>query len=164
MTSKILTAAFFLLLGSPLCHPALAQHENSILPDPKLTPGGAADVTAADICKPEYTNPASNVPIALKGQVFARYAMNSYEIGYNVDHLIPIRLGGSNSLRNLWPQPLSGEWNWHKKNKLEHTLRKLVCSGRLDLKLAQQEIATDWISAYKKYVGEPQQVQPDQPR
>ena len=29
----------------------------------------------------------------------------------------------------------------------------MVCSGQLDLKTAQDEIAHDWIAAYKKYVG-----------
>ena len=30
-------------------------------------------------------------------------------------------------------------------------LRSLVCAGQLDLATAQQEIARDWIAAYKKY-------------
>ena len=29
----------------------------------------------------------------------------------------------------------------------------MVCSGRLDLKTAQQAIAANWIEAYKLYVG-----------
>ena len=29
----------------------------------------------------------------------------------------------------------------------------LVVSGKLDLETAQHEIATDWIAAYKKYIG-----------
>jgi hypothetical protein len=29
----------------------------------------------------------------------------------------------------------------------------LVCSGSLDLPTAQQAIASDWITAYKKYLG-----------
>jgi hypothetical protein len=36
---------------------------------------------------------------------------------------------------------------------LEDRLHALVISGKLDLKTAQREIATDWIAAYKKYVG-----------
>jgi len=28
-----------------------------------------------------------------------------------------------------------------------------VCSGELDLPTAQQAIASDWITAYKKYLG-----------
>lgn len=72
-------------------------------------------------------------------------------VGYNVDHLIPISLGGSNSITNLWPQPLSGEWNYTMKNKLERKLYKMVCSGAITLERARQEIAGDWVSAYKKY-------------
>ena len=37
------------------------------------------------------------------------------------------------------------------KDALEDRLREMVCDGSLDLAEAQQEIATNWISAYKKY-------------
>ena len=153
----------FLMLTCCLSAAAMAQRGSGHLPDSKLTPGAAVDVSREDICNSGYSNPARNLPIALKRQAFDRYGMSPRLVGYNVDHLIPVSLGGSNSITNLWPQPLSGEWCWHKKNKLEHRLRKLVCSGQLDLKQAQQEIATDWISAYKKYVGEPRQASPSQP-
>jgi hypothetical protein len=146
---------FCLLLGFSFCPAALAQDGRRALPDHGLTPGDAAEVTAADICKVEYENPDSNVPTVLKHRVYSRYRVSRYEVGYNVDHLVPVKLGGTNSIENLWPQPLSGEWGWHRKNTLEHRLRKLVCGGSLRLEQAQQEIATDWISAYRKYVGEP---------
>ena len=42
-------------------------------------------------------------------------------------------------------QPLAGEWTYQMKNRLERRLRKMVCSGALDLKVAQQKIARDWI-------------------
>jgi hypothetical protein len=48
----------------------------------------------------------------------------------------------------------SGSWNAHSKDKLENKLHSLVCVNQVDLKTAQREIATDWIAAYKKYVGE----------
>jgi len=127
---------------------------NLCLPNPRLTSGRAFDVTTADLCKSGYKNPARNISMAMKRQVFDRYRIDKYEFGYKVDHLIPVRLGGANSMNNLWPQPLSGEWCWHRKNKLERKLRKMVCLGHLDLKTAQQEIATDWVSAYKKYIGD----------
>jgi hypothetical protein len=37
---------------------------------------------------------------------------------------------------------------------LESKLHQLVCAGKLPLKQAQDEIATDWIAAYNKYVLE----------
>ena len=67
-------------------------------------------------------------------------------------------------LQNLWPQPLGGEWAYHMKNRLERRVGKLVCSGALDLKVAQQEIAADWTGAYKKYFSAPRQVRSNRRR
>jgi hypothetical protein len=40
----------------------------------------------------------------LKGQAYAEYAIAQYKTGeYEVDHSIPVWLGGSNSIPNLWP-------------------------------------------------------------
>jgi len=68
--------------------------------------------------------------------------------------LIPLSLGGSNSIRNLWPQSTTtSPWNSHVKDVLERRLHNMVCAGKVDLKIAQQEIATDWIKAYQKYIA-----------
>jgi len=42
-------------------------------------------------------------------------------------------------------------WNSRVKDALEDHLRRMVCEGRVDLATAQQEISTDWITAYRKY-------------
>ena len=44
-------------------------------------------------------------------------------------------------------------WNAQVKYRLEGKLHELVCSGQLDLKRAQQAIASNWIEAYKFYVS-----------
>lgn len=137
-----------------LSAPTMAQGGSRHLPDPKLTPGDAFDVSRDDLCSAAYSNPARKLPVALKRQTFDRYGMSPQVVGYNVDHLIPVSLGGSNSLTNLWPQPLSGEWNYHMKNKLEGKLSKMVCGGAITLERARQEIAGDWVGAYKKYIIE----------
>src|SRR5438876_682034 len=59
--------------------------------------------------------------------------------------------GGPDAIRNLWPHSYSAAWNAHVKDDLEDRLRDMVCSGNMDLGEAQQEIAANWIAAYKKY-------------
>jgi hypothetical protein len=65
----------------------------------------------------------------------------------------PLSIGGSNSIENLWPESYWTVWNAHVKDRLEDRLHALVVSSKLDLKTAQRQIATDWIAAYKKYIG-----------
>jgi hypothetical protein len=63
------------------------------------------------------------------------------------------RAGGSNDIRNLWPESYRTEpWNAHVKDKLEDRLHELVCAGQIRLSEAQRAIATDWIAAYRRFV------------
>ena len=73
-------------------------------PNAKLTPGDTFDVTAQDVCVPGYAKKVRAVPAWLKRQAYAEYGITQSKTGdYEVDHLIPLSLGGSNSIRNLWP-------------------------------------------------------------
>jgi hypothetical protein len=123
-----------------------------IRPDPKLTPGATLAVTTADVCVPGYTKKIRNVPAKVKRQVFAEYDIQYVPKAFEVDHLISLELGGSNSIRNLWPQSYTGSYNAHQKDILENRLHKLACNGSLPLEEAQRAIAGDWIAAYQKYV------------
>jgi hypothetical protein len=124
-------------------------------PDSVKTPGATMAVTVQDICTPGYTKKVRSVPIAVKREVFESYGIATHSPGeYEVDHLIPLEVGGSNSIRNLWPQSfLTSPWNAHVKDKLENKLHREVCDGTLDLATAQRDIASDWITAYQKYFG-----------
>jgi hypothetical protein len=76
-----------------------------------------------------------------------------------------LELGGSNSIRNLWPESYKTQsWNAYAKDALEDRLHKLVITGQLTLPTAQSEIASDWIAAYKKYLHREIPPQKDTPR
>ena len=124
-----------------------------LLPDPKLTPGATLPVTPQDICVPGYSRKVRNVPAGVKRQVYAEYGITRHKPGdYEVDHLISLQLGGSNSVRNLWPQSFrTRPWNARVKDALENRMHADVCRGRVGLASAQHDIAADWIAAYKKY-------------
>ena len=148
----ILRAFVFLAF---LAQVLVAQQPTPILPDPNLTPGSAFDVTAQDVCTPGYAKKVRNVPEEMKREVYREYGITSHGPGdYEIDHLISLELGGSNSIKNLWPEShRTSPWNAQVKDRLEDKLHELVCSGQLDLKTAQQAIASNWIEAYKKYVS-----------
>jgi hypothetical protein len=94
------------------------------LPNPQFTAGDAdTSISASDLCPTASTSLRRNVSAAEKAQVFQEYALAGYHTGYcenddpngcEVDHLISLELGGSNDIKNLWPQPYAGTiWNAH---------------------------------------------------
>ena len=144
--------------ASPLASPsgALIWKGSVALPDHTLTPGATLPgVTAAQVCTAGWTQAHRDVPEELRYQVFAEYRVAySAHLSYEVDHLIPLELGGSNSIRNLWPQPAGGSHpGYPAKDGLENRLHELVCDGTLPLSTAQHAIAANWWAAYHAHAG-----------
>ena len=125
------------------------------LPNHTLTPGVAFAVGPARMCVPGYASSVRNVPHAEKAAIYRRYAITWVPYQHEVDHLISLEIGGSNGIRNLWPEPYAGRWGARTKDVLENELHDLVCSGRLALGSAQRQEASDWVAAYRRYVGSP---------
>jgi hypothetical protein len=140
-------------LPSPSMAISFLRGAPDIQPKPDLTPGATRPIAASDICggKSEIKN--SEIPSAIQQKVFEEYGLaNARTSDYELDYLITPELGGTTDVRNLWPEPFNRtEWNAHVKDALESLLYRKVCSGEIDLPTAQHEIATGWISAYKKY-------------
>jgi hypothetical protein len=134
-------------------------------PNPRLTPGAAdPGVNQANIhqtiCMRGYSKsvrPAESYTRRLKFAGIRQYGYEDRRArDFEEDHLISIGLGGSPTApENLWPEPhhVIGGWGSYAKDKLEDRLHTLVCHGRVPLAQAQQDIAHDWIAAYKRYVG-----------
>lgn len=122
-----------------------------ILPDPVLTPGDILAAGPDDVCVIGYSASVRDVPLELKRQVYAEYGIRHHRRGdYEVDHLISLELGGSNSIKNLWPESyLTQPWNASVKDQLENELHDEVCAGQIDLPTAQRLIAGNWITAYQ---------------
>jgi hypothetical protein len=75
-----------------------------------------------DLCVPGYTKKVRNVPAEMKREVYEEYGVTSHGPGdYEVDHLIPLELGGSN-----WPEShRTLPWNAQVKDRLEGKLHEL---------------------------------------
>ena len=125
------------------------------IPDHNLTPGATRPVSLGEVCSMPHEEVVRAVPSSLREQVFREYGIvNPRPEDYEIDYLIAPGLGGAEDIHNLWPEPTSlSAWNAHVKDALEERLHQLVCDGELDLPTAQRAIATDWITAYKKYLG-----------
>jgi hypothetical protein len=69
---------------------------------------------------------------------------------YEVDHFIPLGLGGDNVLKNLWLEPETPRPGYLDKDAVETEANRAVCRPKLgmpklDLARAQYEITTDWV-------------------
>jgi hypothetical protein len=124
-------------------------------PRSAITPGEARPITLKEVCDYSKAEVISrDIPLDMQRKVFAAYGIKALQADqFEVDYLITPDLGGTESIRNLWPQPYSARWNAHVKDKLEQRLHELVCGGKLDIATARHDIATDWIAAYRKYIG-----------
>ena len=85
-----------------------------------------------------------------------RYGIDRNAGHYEIDHLIPLGIGGADSRENLWPESWDTQpWNAGVKDKLENYLHVEVCAGQIAVLGAQKAIAADWVAAYRKYLGAP---------
>jgi hypothetical protein len=147
------------------------------LPDRKLSPGAVQPgYTIADICP--HVNPALEdlrPSTSEKDRVYAAYGITHHVTGqYEIDHIVPIELLGeagaslSDPTRNLYPElndtpdpaaiareHLDPAFVHNSKDILEDVLHRDVCDGQVPLATAQHAIATDWRTAYVRYVGPP---------
>jgi hypothetical protein len=126
------------------------------LPDPKLTPGAVLTTDAAVICQPGYSRSVRHTSGSLKHRVYVEYGIAPNTGRYEIDHLIPLSIGGADTRENLWPESHDTKrWNADVKDRLENYLHAEVCAGRISLADAQKAVAADWIAAYRKYMDAP---------
>ena len=129
--------------------PAVAQ-DWAIIPDPTLTPGAVRTTDVGDICS-RGTSQLRHWSRARDDRIMSEYGLPpGPHPNWEVDHLIPLCLGGADDDKNLWPAPrrsIEKEWPAEVKDDLEHRLCQLVCAGSLDAQ-AQREISTDWTESY----------------
>jgi len=133
-----------------------AQAVAPILPDQALTPGAVLSTDAASICQPGYSRSVRHTSGQLKQQVYVEYGIDRNAGHYEIDHLIPLGIGGADTRENLWPESRDTKpWNAGVKDRLESYLHIEVCAGHIAVQVAQKAIAADWVAAYRKYLGKP---------
>ena len=100
-------------------------------------PGSAWTQDTARICH-QPTRAVRRVSEAVRRQILYRDTGSDHPPQrYELDHLIPLGLGGSNRERNLWAEPWADA---QRKDRLESQLHWEVCSGRLPIGSAQERM------------------------
>jgi len=134
-----------------------SQCARSARPDRSCSPGAYySRLTKRVICSGSFhTGAIRNVPQAEKFQVEREYGMAASYYGYTIeiDHIVPLELGGANAVANLFPEPGSGTANYHVKDALENRAKAAVCHGQLSLRAARRGFARNWEALYRRLFG-----------
>jgi hypothetical protein len=122
------------------------------LPDRNCSPGGYyKKATRREICRSGYASRVRHVTESTDHAVFAEYRIRHHSARtYEVDHIVPLELGGSNARGNLFPEPAGQGLGFHQKDRLEDRLHSVVCAGGRSLRTAQRAIARNWLRAYRR--------------
>lgn len=117
----------------------------SILPgfNQTMTPGAYCEKNGTDYIGMAYDN---TVPIckrhvtnSKKVAVAKLYGIDKKDIRfYRFDHYIPISLGGSNDIKNIWPEPIRES---KKKDEIEKSAIRKLKSKQVTYKQAIQMIS-----------------------
>jgi hypothetical protein len=142
---------------SVLSHPK--ELPSGVLPRHDLTPGAVDPrITQQNIgntiCRPGYSasvRPPFKYTNAMKHRLMRAYGVAGSIHDYELDHLIPIGVGGCPDCEsNLWPEPRNIFPGAKEKDEVEDYLHRQVCSGALSLAEAQQQIASNWYEVYQR--------------
>jgi predicted aspartyl protease len=134
--------------------PALAFAQ-PIQPDNRLTPGAVdPTATAAAACVPGYAR-AHRPPLSHEQgmAICVEYGIAPVSGQFELDHRVPVELGGLTVVANLWPEPYFGNWNAHQKDFLENRAHALVCSCAITLHDGQAIFLGDSIAGYERLIG-----------
>ena len=129
------------------------------VPDPRCTPGGVnPSITLAILQDPSWRTRAVRNCASSEAQkhiAYRWYTIQKPRVNSNqnqvceLDHLVPLELGGADGLGNIWPEcgpddVTLNERYFKKKDHVENYLAEQVKSGRIPLDAAQRGIASDW--------------------
>ena len=129
----------------------------SVLPDRRCSPGAYySRLTKAVICAAGFrTGSIRDVPQSEKFAVEREYGIAAAYYGRadEIDHIVPLELGGSNAIANLFFEPGTGKADYHVKDELENRAKAWVCAGRLSLTAARRGFAMNWETLYSRLFG-----------
>ena len=143
--------------ANAMCQPRLSR--GYAIPDPGCTPGAVNPTLTLDVLQdPRFRTGCVRdraSTLIEKQATYTHYGVlrprrnSGRDMVCELDHVVSLELGGSDSVDNIWPQcgsaslPLQ-ERAFHLKDVVEKYLAAEVQSGGISLDDAQRGIAADW--------------------
>lgn len=126
----------------------ISRNYSQFYPDRKVVTGGILERDKTIICKTGYSSTVRNVPLSLRKKVFARDGVDYPQPygTYELDHWLPLCLGGSNEESNLFVQ-FEPYYKW--KDRVEVYLCKELCRTNQSV----DEVAEKMWSWYEIYLN-----------
>jgi len=131
------------------CH--VGGHGAFVVPDNLCTPGAYQRLTRAQVCTSK-DRPA--LPVAERRRLLASYGVPKWT-GANgeLDHRVPLFLGGLTVRSNLWPEVGSIP---NQKDRLEVYVRRRICTRLphpMSVRTGIRIFLSNWVHAYHAYFG-----------
>ncbi len=138
-----------------------------LMPDSICTPGSIntevnQNSLYTTICRAGgYTSsvrPPESLTEPVKFELMSAYHTDLKASQIELDHLVPLELGGSSDVANLWPEPNTGSpkefnsinpYGYNAKDGVEGRLHDAVCSRQVTLQQAQVAIVDNWTTALR---------------
>lgn len=141
----IIALTFSLIVSSSYA----AERENR--PDPMLTPGDIVTTDKTLVCMKGFSKMIRRTTSEMKRKTYRAYELRNTKAN-KIDHLVPLSLGGADTMKNLWPSDFNAaHHDADDKDRLELKIRKLVCTGKLSVSKGQKLFLDDWHDAYDTY-------------
>lgn len=145
----------FLVLVTVLTVASLAcADELPVRPDDARTPGVIGSMDLADVCGRvdgmTYSQRHRQTTAAMKRDAYAIYGVERDGRDFEVDHRVPLCVGGADDEKNLWPQRGWAHPSYHDKDRLEAHVCRAVCrTHAMTLQQGQEIFLGDWIVGFK---------------
>ena len=118
---------------------AISGQSYPLTPDRRVTPGVVCSLPIAKRYPQQISYCGRLVSPETKDQIFATYrnqlgyTFEAFDRSqYKIDHLVPLCAGGSNDIKNLWPQHISIAM-------MTDSLEELVCEKMSQGRLSQRK-------------------------
>ncbi len=144
---------FYFLISSSLYASYDQFLTEDTYPNYSQTPGDTfSEVTVSELCGGKYVRHTRDVSTSLKREIKANYQLDPDQYSnYSIDHFIPLSLGGTNEVQNLWPQKIKGiVYGATQKSLSDDYLHRQVCAGNITLEKAQDMIFRDWVKVFRE--------------